>query len=170
MVTDRENAAEEDDMDQHDSQLSALPDSPEASDEESTPAGKREKWTSDDEEFVITSDEDEDDLSVATKTTQGEEPPLTEKSVDDTYGVPAVPVVPVKKKRGRKPTKPRTLEDELNPYRRSKNEVEEMLRRGLFDCIMDSSVATSLEFFDADIDSILAKNAHPVRSEDGGDV
>ena len=48
-------------MDQHDSQLSALPDSPEASDEESTPAGKREKWTSDDEEFVITSDEDEDE-------------------------------------------------------------------------------------------------------------
>lgn len=43
VVTDRENAAEEDDMDQHDSQLSALPDSPEASDEESTPAGKREK-------------------------------------------------------------------------------------------------------------------------------
>ena len=179
VAPERENGAEEnetvedneEEIEPHDSQLSALPDSPEASDVESTPARKREKWTSDDEEFVMTSeDEDEDDLSVATKTTQGEEPSVTEKSVDDTYGVPAVPVVPVKKKRGRKPTKPRTLEDELNPYRRSKNEVEEMLRRGLFDCIMDSSVATSMEFFDADIDSILAKNAHPVRFGEGSDV
>ena len=168
-IEDNEDETVKEEAEPHDSQLSALPDSPEASDVESPPARTRDKWDDDDEEFVISS-EDEDDLSVTTKTTQGEELSLAEKSVDDTYGVPAVPVVPMKKKRGRKRTKPRTLEDELNPYRRSKNEVEEMLRRGLFDCIMDSSVATSMEFFDADIDSILAKNAHPVRSGERGDV
>lgn len=139
------------------SQLADLPES-------DSETNKKHTWSSDDEEFVITEEGDEEE-SVVTKTTQGEDTSLiAERSIDDAYDVPAVPVVPVKKKRGRKPTKPRTLEDELNPYRRSKNEVEEMLRRGLFDCIMDSSVATSLEFFDADIDSILQKNTRPVMS------
>ena len=127
---------------------------------ESDSETKKSDWSSD-EEFVMTEDEG-DEESVITKTTQ-DDVSVNGKLIDE-YGVPAVPIVPIKKKRGRKPTKPRTLEDELNPYRRSKNEVEEMLRRGLFDCIMDSSVATSLEFFDADIDSILQKNTRPVRS------
>ena len=102
-------------------------------------------------------EEEEDNLSTTTKSTQ-----RSEKFVDNEYGVPAVPVIPMKKKRGRKPTKPRTLEDELNPYKRSKNEVEEMLRRGLFDCIMDSSATTSMEFFEADISTILEKNTRAV--------
>lgn len=109
------------------------------------------------DDVVEEDEEDEDNLSTTTKSTQ-----RSEKFVDNEYGVPAVPVMPVKKKRGRKPTKPRTLEDELNPYKRTKNEVEEMLRRGLFDCIMDSSATTSMEFFEADISTILEKNTRAV--------
>ena len=37
-----------------------------------------------------------------------------------------------------------------------------MLRRGLFDCMMNGSAATSLEFFDEDIDTILEKNTRSV--------
>ena len=110
-----------------------------------------------DEEFVM---EEED--SVLTKNT--EEPSIaTEKSerILD-YGIPAVPVIPEKKRRGRKPTKKRTIEDELNPLKRSKNEVEEMLRRGLFDCLMSNSNENGIDFFEADIDTILKKNLKPV--------
>ena len=110
-----------------------------------------------DEEFVM---EEED--SVLTKNT--EEPSIaTEKSerIMD-YGIPAVPVIPEKKRRGRKPTKKRTIEDELNPLKRSKNEVEEMLRRGLFDCLMSNSNENGIDFFEADIDTILKKNLKPV--------
>ena len=109
------------------------------------------------EEDEDDNNDDDDTLSTTTKTTRGDK-----QFVDDEYGVPAVPIIPVKKKRGRKSKKPRTLEDELNPYKRSKNEVEEMLRRGLFDCIMDSSVATSMEFFEADISNILENNTRAV--------
>lgn len=111
-----------------------------------------------DEEFVMEEEED----SVLTKNT--EEPSIaTEKSerILD-YGIPAVPVIPEKKRRGRKPTKKRTIEDELNPLKRSKNEVEEMLRRGLFDCLMSNSNENGIDFFEADIDTILKKNLKPV--------
>ena len=152
-IANQETNTNEMEVEEANGQLADLP--------ESDSEMKKSVWSSD-EDFVI-SEEEADEESVITKTTQ-EDASVADKMVDDEYGVPAVPVIPVKKKRGRKPTKPRTLEDELNPYRRSKNEVEEMLRRGLFDCIMDSSVATSLEFFDADIDSILQKNTRPVSS------
>lgn len=111
-----------------------------------------------DEEYVMEEEED----SVLTKNT--EEPSIaTEKSerILD-YGIPAVPVIPEKKRRGRKPTKKRTIEDELNPLKRSKNEVEEMLRRGLFDCLMSNSNENGIDFFEADIDTILKKNLKPV--------
>ena len=41
-------------------------------------------------------------------------------------------------------------------------EVEEMLRRGLFDCIIAEDKATALNFFDADIDTILKNNTRSV--------
>ena len=71
------------------------------------------------------------------------------------YDIPETPVVVPKKHRGRKRTKQRTLEDELNPLRRSKNEVEEMLRRGLYKCVMEDADTDALDF-DLDLDAILA--------------
>ena len=127
------------------------------SDQEEKKEGDEEEKEESDEEFVM---EEED--SVLTKNT--EEPSIaTEKSerILD-YGIPAVPVIPEKKRRGRKPTKKRTIEDELNPLKRSKNEVEEMLRRGLFDCLMSNSNENGIDFFEADIDTILKKNLKPV--------
>ena len=50
----------------------------------------------------------------------------------------------------------------MNPLKRSKNEVEEMLRRGLFDCLMSNSNENGIDFFEADIDTILKKNLKPV--------
>ena len=84
----------------------------------------------------------------------------SEKEINE-YNIPEAPYLPEKKKRGRKPTKPRSLEDELNPYRRSKNEVETMLRRGLYNCLMEDTTQ-SVNFFDADIGTILKKNTRSV--------
>ena len=130
-----------------------------------------ESSESESEETKKNSDEDymEEEESVATKNT--EEPSVmtekTERTMD--YGIPAMPVIPVKKKRGRKPTKKRTIEDELNPLKRSKNEVEEMLKRGLFDCLMNNDDANGIDFFEADIDTILKKNLKSVGSLGHGD-
>ena len=135
-----------------------------------------ESSESESEETKKNSDEDymEEEESVATKNTEEpsvvtektEEPSVvtekTERTMD--YGIPAMPVIPMKKKRGRKPTKKRTIEDELNPLKRSKNEVEEMLKRGLFDCLMNNDDANGIDFFEADIDTILKKNLKSVGS------
>ena len=112
----------------------------------------------DDDEYVM--EEDEED-SVITKNTEGHSVSTerTERTLD--YGIPACPVIP-RKRRGRKSTKKRTIEDELNPLKRSKNEVEEMLRRGLFDCLMSNTNENGIDFFEADIDTILKKNLKPV--------
>ena len=129
---------------------------------EDLPDGESSESESD--ETKKNSDEDymEEEESVATKNT--EEPSVvtekTERTMD--YGIPAMPVIPVKKKRGRKPTKKRTIEDELNPLKRSKNEVEEMLKRGLFDCLINNDDANGIDFFEADIDTILKKNLKSV--------
>lgn len=37
-----------------------------------------------------------------------------------------------------------------------------MLRRGLFDCLMSNSNENGIDFFEADIDTILKKNLKPV--------
>ena len=133
-------------------QLEDLPDG------ESSESESEETKTNSDEAYM------EEEESVATKNT--EEPSVvtekTERTMD--YGIPAMPVIPVKKKRGRKPTKKRTIEDELNPLKRSKNEVEEMLKRGLFDCLMNIDDANGIDFFEADIDTILKKNLKSVGS------
>ena len=103
------------------------------------------------------------------KSQKSEKPDQTDKldKPDNEYNIPEAPFLPQKKRRGRKPTKVdksvnSSIDDELSPYKRSKNEVEEMLRRGLFDCMMNGSAATSLEFFDEDIDTILEKNTRSV--------
>ena len=103
------------------------------------------------------------------KSEKSEKPDQTDKldKPDNEYNIPEAPFLPQKKRRGRKPTKVdksvnSSIDDELSPYKRSKNEVEEMLRRGLFDCMMNGSAATSLEFFDEDIDTILEKNTRSV--------
>ena len=141
---------------------------------EDLPDGESSESESD--ETKKNSDEDymEEEESVATKNTEEpsvvtektEEPSVvtekTERTMD--YGIPAMPVIPMKKKRGRKPTKKRTIEDELNPLKRSKNEVEEMLKRGLFDCLMNNDDANGIDFFEADIDTILKKNLKSVGS------
>ena len=99
----------------------------------------------------------ESDDSRDTKATLEDDPSIaTEKpeALCD-YDIPETPVVVPKKHRGRKRTKQRTLEDELNPLRRSKNEVEEMLRRGLYKCVMEDADTDALDF-DLDLDAILA--------------
>ena len=101
----------------------------------------------------------ESDDSRETKATAEEDPSITTEKTEvlADYDIPETPVVVPKKPRGRKRTKQRTLEDELNPLRRSKNEVEEMLRRGLYKCVMEDTDAASLDF-NLDLDAILAGN------------
>lgn len=90
---------------------------------------------------------DSDD-SRDTKATAEEDPSVATEKTDalDDYDIPETPVVVPKKHRGRRRTKQRTLEDELNPLRRSKNEVEEMLRRGLYKLVMEDVDAQSRDF------------------------
>ena len=99
----------------------------------------------------------ESDFSHDTKATIEDDPSITTEKTDalGDYDIPETPVVQTKKHRGRKRTKQRSLEEELNPLRRSKNEVEDMLRRGLYKCVMEDSDSASLDF-NVDLDSLLA--------------
>jgi len=83
-IANQETNTNEMEVEEANGQLADLP--------ESDSEMKKSVWSSD-EDFVI-SEEEADEESVITKTTQ-EDASVADKMVDDEYGVPAVPVIPV---------------------------------------------------------------------------